>query len=236
MKTYRRPTLLIAVLLAITSLLMMASFTTYNVCEFANTNTIYIKDQTQLAFEASEFKMVKYHAYKALTGIEKAKNSFKDCGCDSAIEGIDRTKANLKNATKAPSIYDAKTFVHIALKNTHISINALQNFGQKSNTSYGDNFLTINTKQSKVATDDIITFKGNTLSDKIENGVAKFKISLDKMMEVNDCAIAFNYVQETHDLSSKKSLDKTISPGKRYYHKRIKEITSKALENLGDCK
>jgi hypothetical protein len=214
----------------------MASFTTYNACEFANTNTLYIKDQTLLAFEANEFKMVKYHAYKALNGIEKAKNNFKNCGCDGAIEGIDRTKTNLKNATKAPSIYDAKTFVHIALKNTDISINALQNFGQKVNTTYGNDFLTINTKQSKVIVDDVISFEGNTLSDKIENGIAKFKTSLDKMMEVNDCSIALNYVQETHDLSSKKSVDKAISPGKRYYHRRIKEITSEALEKLGKCK
>jgi hypothetical protein len=180
--------------------------------------------------------MVKYHAYKALTGIERAKNNFKDCGCDGAIEGIDRTKTNLKNATKATSIYDAKTFVHIALKNTDISINALQNFGQKAINSYGFDFLTVNTTQSEKVVDDIISFKGNTLSDKIENGVAKFKSSLDKMIEVNDCGKALDYVQETYNLSSRKSLDTTISPGKRYYHKRIKEITSKAMEKLVDCK
>jgi hypothetical protein len=235
MKTYRRPTLLIVVLLAISGLLFTTSFTTYNACEFANSNTLYIKDQTLLAFEASEFQMVKYHAYKALTGIEKAKNNFKDCGCEDAMEGIVRTKANLKNATKAPSIYDAKTFVHIALRNADISINALQEFEQKASTAYGNDYLTVNTNQSHI-TDDVISFKGNTLSDKIENGVAKFKSSLDKMIAINDCSIALKYVQETHNLSLKKSLDETISPGKRYYHKRIKEITSKALEQLKDCK
>ena len=234
MKTYRRIILLIATLLGILGLILMASFTTYNACEFANTNTIYIKDQTQLAFDANEFKMVKYHAYKALTGIEKAKENFKDCGCDAALEGINRTKTNLKNATKAPSINDAKTFVHIALKNTTISINALENYEKATNSAYGEGFLTLNTK-SDVITDDIIKLEGNTLSEKIEHGAAKFKKSLDNMISINDCATALKYVQTTHELSSNNSADESVSPGKRYYHKRIKEITEIALKDLKNC-
>lgn len=213
----------------------MASFTTYNACEFANTNTVYIKDQTQLAFDANEFKMVKYHAYKALTGIERAKENFKDCGCDAALEGINRTKSNLKNATKAPSISDAKIFVHIALKNTTISITALENYEKASNNSYGEDFLTLNTT-SDVITDDIIKLEGNTLTEKIEYGLAKFKKSLDNMIAINDCATALNYVEKTHELSVKKSMNESVSPGKRYYHKRIKELTEIAIKDLKNCK
>lgn len=235
MKTYRRKTLLIAVLFGSLGLLMV-SFATYNACEFANTNTIYIKDQTQLAFNANDFKMVKYHAYKALTGIEKSKANFKDCGCDIALKSINRTKENLKSATKSKAIFDAKSFVEIALKNTVISIDALEDYTQKNSASYNVGFSTINTKKPNLITDNIIELEGNMLSEKIENGVNKFKTSLDKMIAVNDCAIALHYVQTTHELSVLKSKDLNVSPGKRHYHKRIKEITKLVLEDLKDCK
>ncbi|WP_350290733.1 hypothetical protein [uncultured Croceitalea sp.] len=236
MKTYKRYILLIATLQGILGLFLMASFTTYNACEFANTNTLYIKDQTQLALEANEFKMVKYHAYKALTGIERAKENFKDCGCDAALEGINRTKSNLKNATKAPSLNDAKTFVHIALKNTTISITALKNYEKASNSSYGEGFLTLNTTSDVVTDDEIITLEGNTLTEKIDYGLAKFKKSLDNMIAINDCVTALNYVETTHELSAKKSADRSVSPGKRYFHKRIKELTETAIKDLKNCK
>jgi len=236
MKTYRRKTLLIAVLFGSLGLLPIVSFTTYNACEFANTNTIYIKNQTQLAFNANDFKMVKYHAYKALTGIEKSKTNFKDCGCDAALKSINRTKENLKSATKSNAIFDAKSFVEIALKNTAISIDALEKYKQKDNLTNGDDLLVLNTQKSNLITDDIMELEGNTLSEKIENGVSKFKTSLDKMISVNDCAIALHYVQTTYELSELKSINENVSPGKRYYHKRIKEITKLALEDLKDCK
>jgi hypothetical protein len=236
MKTYRRKILLIAITIGLLGLLSMASFATYNACEFANTNTIYIKDQTQLAFNADDFKMVKYHSYKALTGIEKSKTNFKDCGCDAALNSINRTKENLKSATKSNAIFDAKSFVEIALKNTAISIDALENYKQNNSTIHSEDFLIMNTKKSNLITDDIIKIEGNTLSEKIENGVSKFKTSLDKMIAVNDCAIALHYVQTTHELSVLKSNDENVSPGKRHYHKRIREITKLALEDLKGCK
>lgn len=236
MKTYRRQILLVSPIGAILGLLLLASFTNeYDACKFANTNTIYIKDETLLAFEASDLKIVKYHAYKALTGIERAKANFEDCGCDVATKSIDRTKTNLKNATKSPSISDAKTFVHIALKNTDISINALENFKENSNSSYEKTYLSLNTKPAELPVDDIIAMEGNTLVTKIENGALKFKKSLDMMIATNNCAEALDYVEETYELSARKSRDTSISPGKRNYHKRIKEITSAALEKLGDC-
>ncbi len=235
MKTYRSHILLITALLGIFSLVSMTSFTSYNACEFANDNSIYIKNQTLLAYQADEFKMVKYHAYKALTGIERAKNSFEECGCDTALESIGRTKLNLKNATKSPSIYDAKTFVEIALKNTALSINALTSYKKNTKSIYGEGFLTMNTKQSNIIVSDIMDLEGRTLSDKIENGVAKFQKSLENMIAANDCNTALNYVQETHETSSRKSVDEDVSPGKRHFHKRIKEVTANALTKLKDC-
>ena len=194
-------------MLGIFVLLFMASFTTYDACEFANNNSIYIKDETRLAYEADDIELVKYHAYKALTGIERSKNNFKNCGCDAAVESINRTKINLKNATKTSSIYDAKEFIDIALKNTALSISELEKYNNASDTDYGVDFLTLNIKDT-VINDDIVKLKGKTLSDKIDNGVAKFKESLDRMISVNDCAAALAYIQKTNELSTKKQKTK----------------------------
>lgn len=232
MKTYSRLLLLAGIFIA----LFTVSFTTYNACDFASKNNTYIKTQTELAFEASNFNMAKYHAYKALTGIERAKNNFKDCGCEMATKSINRTKDNLKNGTRSPSLKDAKVFFEIALKNTSLSIEALQTHKQEKISSYGDGFLILNTAQSSSVKDDIISMEGNTLSQKIESGIAKFKSSLDQMIEVNDCEVALDYVQKTHESSQLKAVDSTLSPGKRYYHKRITDVTAKALQGFKKCK
>ena len=112
----------------------------------------------------------------------------------------------------------------------------MENYELKTSSIYGSDFLTLNTNSTTLFTDDIVTLEGNRLSEKVESGVAKFKHSLDKMIKVNDCSTALNYVQTTYELSARKSADQTLSPGKRYYHKRIKEVTEAALKNLKDCK
>ena len=226
MKSYRRFTLLIIPLLGIILFLSMSSFTTFNACEFANESSFRIQEETQLALNSDDFNLLKYHAYKALTGIEKSKKPFKNCGCDAATNSINRTKENLKNATKSLTIKDAKTFTKIALENTYLGINALENFKKNDKkTTYNTDFLTLNTTKHT----DILN---NPLSKKIEERVLKFKKSLDKMIAVNEHEVARNYLQETYELSANKSANINTSPGKRHYHKRIKEVTKEALDSL----
>ena len=64
--------LLVVFVIGLLILWLMASFTTpANACEYASSNIEYIKNKIVDAVLADDLNMAKYHAYKALNGIEK---------------------------------------------------------------------------------------------------------------------------------------------------------------------
>lgn len=73
----RKIILLIVFAIGLLGLWLMASFTTpANACQYASTNLEYIKSKIQEAVVADNLNMTKYHAYKALNGIEKRRAIF----------------------------------------------------------------------------------------------------------------------------------------------------------------
>ena len=235
MKTYTRPTSILATLLGFLTLLVMVSFTNYNACAFANQNTEFIKSQTQLAIEATDFQKSKYHAYKALSGIDKTKKNFKSCGCEHATKNIAQAEQNLKQATRANSFEDSKTFLQIALKNTLISIGALEEFEKESQTQYGDNVLVLNTKQVLEEQGGVLLTSKEQLKKTMDNSLNEFENSLEKVVQHVDCTDAFNFITQIHNKTKKKLRDGSLSEAKVYYHNGVKEITYNALLRLDGC-
>ena len=124
------------VLLGGLSLLLMASFTTYKSCKTANVNTLFIKEQIQLAIEATDFEKSKYYTFKALKAMYTTKKNFKDCGCDDASKQLNLAEQNLKNVVRSEGMEDAKTFLDIGIKNMNICLQVLEQFDEnQANTS-----------------------------------------------------------------------------------------------------
>jgi len=94
---------------------------------------------------AKDLNLAKYHAYKALNGIEKTKGNFMDCGCEGAIESLESTLDYLKTATKTGALTKAKPLLHKALERTIIGINVLREFEEETSSDYGSNVLVMNT-------------------------------------------------------------------------------------------
>jgi len=235
MKTYRRTVLITAGVLGFIALLVMASFTTFNACAFANQNTEFIKIHTQLAIEAPDFEKSKYHAYKALKGINKTKNNFKDCGCENALINIKQAEHNLKQATKTNSLEASKSFLQTALKSTITSIDALEEFEDVDNTTYGNDVLVLNTKQVLNEQGGVILPKAKRLKEAIELNVSQFEKSLQNVLEHVECEDAFNFISKLHAKTKERLDDKSLSEAKIYYHGRVKEITYSALLSLEGC-
>lgn len=235
MKTYRKVVLLIATILGVLFLLLMASFTTINACAFANQHSVFIKSQTQLAIESSDLEQAKYYAYKALKGINKTKNNFKDCGCENALVNIKQAEQNLKQATKTNSLEASKSFLQTALKSTMISINALEEFEDGDNTTYGNDVLVLNTKQVLNEQGGVILPKAKRLKEAIDLNVSQFEQSLQNVLEHVECGDAFNFISKIHTKTKEKLGDKSLSEAKIYYHGRVKEITYNALLSLEGC-
>ncbi|MDT0608207.1 hypothetical protein [Croceitalea rosinachiae] len=235
MKTYRRAVLVIAAVLGLLALWIMASFTTLNACAFANQHTEFIKDQTQLAIKADNFEKAKYYAYKALRGINNTKKNFKDCGCENALKNITEAEKNLKVATKSKSFEDSKTFLEIAMKNTLNSIEALEEFENNDQSEYGDDLLVLNTKQVLNDQGGVLLSKAKQLRETMNQSLAEFENSLDKVIQYVDCPDAFNFISKIHTKTKEQLRKGSHSEAKIYYHKRVKEITYDALTRLNGC-
>lgn len=235
MKT-RKTILLIAYTLGLLGLWSMASFSTPNACEYANSNLEFIKSKIQAAVTADDLNMAKYHAYKALNGIEKTKGNFLDCGCEGTIESLEKALYQLKTATRAESLEDSKAALHIALENAIMGIKVLKAFELESSSLYGNDVLTMNTKEILDGQNWLSPIHKGTVREQVHECLLGFESSLEKVVTDVDCAEAKRFVTNIYEESRLILLDTKLSEYKKQYHQRVKTLSHTALQKIGDCK
>lgn len=213
----------------------MGSTRESNACEYANSNMEYIKDQTETAISASELQIIKYYAYKAISGIEKTRSNFAACGCKEAIETLDKVLGNLKTAAKADTHTSSKKALQKALENTLKGMQELEDFGLNANDVYGDNMLVLNTKEVLDAQGGILLPEGKQLEQQIHNGLKNFEASIDKIVAQLDCKEARKFIKQKYDNASMILLNTELTKPKKIYHQRVKTISKNALGRLENC-
>ena len=235
MKT-KKTILLITFALGLLVLWLMSSFSAPNACAYANSNLEYIKSKIQAAVTANDLKMAKYHAYKALNGIEKTKTNFVDCGCEGTIESLEKALSLLKTATKSKFLEDSKQALHKALENTIIGLKVLKAFEHESSSPYGNDFLTMNTKEILDGPKWLSPPHSGTIKEQVHECLLEFEMSLGKVVSDVDCAEAKRFVTNIHEESRLMLLNSKLSEYKKQYHHRVKVLSQAALQKLGDCK
>ncbi|WP_190809390.1 hypothetical protein [Flagellimonas sp. S3867] len=233
MKT-RKIILLIVFIIGVLSLLLMASFTTRNACEYASSNIEYIKGELQSAIISDDFEMSKYHAFKALNGIEKTRLNFLDCGCSAAIESLEKTSTYLKSATATKSFEDSKEWLHLALENTVIGIKVLRVFEQETSSHYGNDLLVMNTKDAMENEVGTLLPQGD-LKKLVHKCLLGFETSLDKVVTEVECEEASRFITKIHEEAQSTLLKTELTVAKKEYHQRVKTIAKEALNKLGEC-
>ncbi|MGX1929556.1 hypothetical protein [Flagellimonas sp. 2504JD4-2] len=233
MKT-RKIILLIVFIIGILSLLLMASFTTRNACEYASSNIEYIKGHVQKAIIADEFEMSRYYAFKALNGIEKTRLNFLDCGCSGAIESLEKAVMYLKSATVTKSFDDSKEWLHLALENTVIGIKVLRVFEQETSSLYGNDLLVLNTRDASKNEVGTPLPMGN-LKKLVHNCLLGFESSLGKVVTDVECQEANRFISKIHEDAQTTLLKTELTVAKKEYHQRVKTIAQEALNRLGEC-
>ncbi len=212
----------------------MASFTYRNACEYASSNIEYIKGELQSAIVSDEFEMSKYHAFKALNGIEKTRLNFLDCGCSAAIESLEKTSSYLKSATATKSFDDSKEWLHLALENTIIGIKVLRVFEQETSSAYGNDILILNTKDAAEHEIGTLLPQGD-LKKMVHNCLLGFESSLDKVVTEVECEEANRFIAKIHEEAQSTLLRTELTTAKKEYHHRVKTIAKEALDRLGEC-
>lgn len=228
--------LLIVFAIGLISLLLLSSFSApSNACQYASSNLEYIKSEIQEAAMSNNLNMSKYHAYKALNGIEKTKDNFLDCGCEGTMESMEITLSHLKTATRSNVLKKAKTALHKALETTIIGIKVLKEFEHETSSEYGSNVLVLNTTDVLDFQGGMILTHGATVKKQVHQCLLGFESSLDKVVSEVDCKDAHRFISNIYEESRLILMDTKLSEHKKEYHQRVKTLAKAALEKLGDC-
>lgn len=231
----RKVILLIVFVIGMIFLWFMSSFATRNACEYANSNLEYIKSKIQAAIVAKDLQMAKYHAYKALNGIEKTRANFVDCGCEGTIESLEGTSYELKQATKADNLETSKKSLHLALESTMIGIKVLRIFEQEVSSTYGNDILVLNTKDALNDQDEMFLTPTHTIRQQVHSCLLGFETSLDKVVNEVECEEAHRFVNNIYEEARLVLLNTELSEHKKQYHQRVMTLSQEALKRLGDC-
>ena len=235
MKAYLKILPYMGIVLGLLGLLLLLSFTNINACQMANADVISIKEHTQTALETQSLEMAKYHSFKALSGLEKTKTNLNDCGCEPALETAKDTEFNLKKAVRSKSLEDSKSYLKLALQNTLVTIDALRNFEQGYDSSYGDDILVLNTKEVLNEQGGILLSPAKQMQQKMNESLTEFETSLAAVVQHVDCEDAFNFINKVIGKSNRNLEKATLTSAQRQYHTRVKSIALDALKSLDGC-
>lgn len=235
MKTYKRTIPVLGLLLALIGLFLTLSFSVSIACKFANDDSLFIKEQTQIALKATSLEMARYHTYKALRGISQTKDNIVDCGCEEAKESVLKTEENLKMAARAEWLADSKLFLELAKQNILITIDALRDYGKEYQSDYGEDILVMNTKEVLNEQGGIVLAPAKQLQERMDKSLAEFESSLDAVVRHVECEDAFNFINKILGKSERHLNEGTVTDAQRQYHTRVKTIAYNALLKLEGC-
>lgn len=222
-------------LIGILTWIACSSFTMNTACDYAGSNLGFVKSQTKLALKAETLNMSRYFAYKALNAIEKSKEQFEECGCDYALKSITESLNNLKRATKASNTNSTRLLLKRALENTLGGLEALQKHDELHVSRYPSDVLSTNTKDE---TADILRRKmpnDRELKRRIDDALVNFQNSLNEVVRSVNCKEAYDFATRIYKHCEQELMKRELTPAKKYYNYRTKEITSNAIEQLKAC-
>lgn len=222
------------VILAFFGMFVLSSFSPENDCDYAGSNIGYVKTQTQKAIDAEEINTARFYAYKALNAIEKSRKQITACDCDYASKSIYASLENLKQATRTTSLNGTRILLKKAMQNILGSLESIEKH-ELHNSKYASDVLAVNTKDSEKEKMAMKQPQGKKLKNKIDKSLVSFQNSLNEVVHSVNCHEAKAFATTIYNNCEQQLLRENLSEAKRYYNLRTKEITAKALEELGSC-
>ena len=216
------------------AILVLSSFRTNLECEYANSNMGFAKSQISAGLLTDDINQARFYAYKAVNALEKSKNQLEVCGCTFAKASMYENLNALVLATKSTTLEGTKTYLDKSIELINNTIFVL-NSHESHKSTYANDVLSMNTK---TATKTIINTKDSktlSLNEKIDLSLAKYSISLEKVVATVNCKEAKAFAQRIFDECENQLLKPNLSEGSKYYNLRTKEITENALNKIGDC-
>ena len=229
----KRSILILLVLLGLNQLQATPPDTT---CRNMESLLGFVEDHIQNALEAEELQMARYHTFKALNTLVKSEGRFGTCNCDFAMKSIRQCEAGLKMATKVTTMDGTQILLKRALEDVRATEDALEEHESVHTGPYDNEVLAMNTLGAAPSPRNTgIKSEMLALEAKIDQSLVAYRKSLEEVVRTVPCDEALEFVRRVYAHCEKQLLREDLSPAKRYYNIKTKEITENALDNLRDC-
>lgn len=216
------------------AILLLSSFRTNLECEYANSNMGFAKSQINAALLTDDINQARFYAYKAVNALEKSKTQLEVCGCTYAKSSMIENLDALLLATKSTTLEGTKTYLDKSIELINNTMFVLDSH-ESHNSSYANDVLSMNTNTASKPVINAKDRKNLSLNEKIDLSLAKYKVSLEKVVATVNCKEAKAFAQRIFDECENQLLKLNISEGSKYYNLRTKEITQNALNKIGEC-
>ena len=216
------------------AVLALSSFRTNLDCEYANSNMGFAKSHISAALLTDDINQARFYAYKAVNALEKSKNQLDICGCTFAKASMNENLDTLVLATKSTTLEGTRTYLDKSIELINNTMFVLDSH-DSHNSTYANDVLSMNTNTASKTVINTKNSKSLSLNDKIDLSLAKYKVSLEKVVATINCKDAKAFAQRIFDECENQLLKPNLTEGSKYYNLRTKEITQNALNKIGDC-
>ncbi len=204
-------------------------------CLNAGSLISFIENHVQNALRAEDLNLSRYHAYKALNTLEKSRDQMLACGCEYANKHLEQGLGNLKMATRVSSLEGTHILLRRALENTRAGRDALEEHDASHDGPYDNDLLSMNTSTSASLAGPSRPETEAQLRQRIDLSLKSYENSLQEVVEGVPCQEALTFVERIYAHCERQLLRDDLTPAKRYYNLRTKELTESALEQLRGC-
>jgi hypothetical protein len=216
------------------AVLVLSSFRTNLDCEYANSNMGFAKSQISAALLTDDINQARFYAYKAVNALEKSKNQLEVCGCTFAKASMIENLDALVLATKSTTLEGTRTYLDKSIELINNTMFVLDSH-ESHNSKYANDVLSMNTNTASKTVINAKNSKSLSLNDKIDLSLAKYKVSLEKVVATINCKDAKDFAQRIFDECENQLLKPNLTEGSKYYNLRTKEISQHALNKIGEC-
>ena len=195
----------------------------------------FIENHVQNALKAEDLNLSRYHAYKALNTLEKSREQMQACGCEYANKHLEQGLENLKMATRVSSLEGTYILLRRALENARAGRDALEEHDASHDGPYDNDVLSMNTADSSPPSGPSRPETEAQLRERIDLSLKSYENSLQEVVEGVPCREALTFVERIYAHCERQLLRDDLTPAKRYYNLRTKDLTETALEQLRGC-
>lgn len=196
----------------------------------------FVEEQTEKALDEEDLSLIRYHTFKALNAIERTRLQLQNCGCDYARKNLLESLEKLKLASRVSTLEGTRIPLSRAMAYIQAGKEALKQHEEMHERPFGQQLAVTRTVSPDQTQAKRLIEEEKALEDKIEEALQNYQRSLDEVVQGVPCAEAMVFVQRVYAHCDKQLQDKNLTPSRKYYNLRTKEITENALSRLDECR